>query len=100
MLANIMISLVCYDLRVMSSPDKFDGVDVFDILKNREVPVDESLRVNLKYIRTMPNGVGVIKSPRGTGKTWFDVTVALLLIYLSKKVKVWSPSNKSARTPF
>ena len=88
--------LVCQNLRTECYRDIFEEADIFGIFKDRETFIDESLRVNLEYLCEMSNEFGVVKSHWGIGKTWLDVTVALLLIHLSKKVKMCSSSEKSA----
>ena len=87
--------LVCQNLRAKSYYDIFDEIDIFKIFKNWEVFIDESLRVNLKYFRTMSNKCNVIKNLWNIDKIWFDVIVAMLFIHLNKKIKICNSSNKS-----
>ena len=44
----------------------------------------------------MPNHMGIVKGPWGTGKTKVDLVITMLLMSAGKKVKVLSPTNKAA----
>ena len=87
------------DLRIQGPTfDIFDGADIYATLATWEIAVNDTTRAALEYFRRLPNRFGIVKGPWGTGKTWLDVIVALLLLHRGHKVKVLSPSNKSADT--
>ena len=88
--------LLGQDLRTQTVVDLFDGVNIYERLAAWEIPIREDVQPALEYFRVLPNGFGLIKGPWGTGKTWLDVVITRLLISLGKRVKVLSPSNKSA----
>lgn len=87
------------DLRTTSRVNIFEGIDVQAKLQEWDIQLDNSQRAELKdYLSNMPNNLGLIKGPWGTGKTGVDVVAAMLLISHNRKVKVLSPTNKAADT--
>ena len=47
----------------------------------------------LSYFQALPNSFGLVKGPWGTGKTFLDVVITMLLLAYSKRIKVLSSSN-------
>jgi hypothetical protein len=60
------------------------------------IELDDSQKKAIEYLTHMPNNLGLIKGPWGTGKIKVDVLVTMLLMSAGKKVKVLSPTNKAA----
>lgn len=84
------------DLRTKTTCDLFEGIDVAAQLQQWGIQLDTSQMETLKYLTQMPNNLGIVKGPWGTGKTKVDVVVTMLLMSTGKKVKVLSPTNKAA----
>ena len=83
-------------LRTKTTCDLFEGINVSANLHQWSIQLDESQMKALKYFAKMPNSLGIVKGPRGTGKTKVDVVVTMLLMSTGKKVKVLNPTNKAA----
>lgn len=86
------------DLRIDKVYNLFQGIDVKGNLTLWDIKLDESQMGALEYLARMPNYLGLIKGPWGTGKTKLDVVITLLLMSADRKVKVVSPTNKAADT--
>ena len=80
----------------MTRCDLFAGIDAKAKLRERRIELSTSQWAVLGYLARASNDFGLVKGPRGTGKTKLDIVVTTLLMSANKKVKVLSPTNKAA----
>jgi len=88
--------LLGQNLLVTKSVDVFRGCDIYSKLKEWGIKMDPRLEKCLEYFRILPNMFGIVLGPWGTGKTYLDGLIAMLLIHFGFTVKVCSSTNRSA----
>ena len=85
------------DLRAtQSTMNVFKGIDVFERIAELKINLNESQRAVLTHLTKLSNGYGLFKGPPGTGKTYLDILINIVLVMAGKRCSVQSNANATA----
>jgi hypothetical protein len=89
--------LLAQDLGIHNQVDLLPGLDIGNTLSDFKFDsLNTEQRAWLHSLQALPNELGLLKGPPGTGKTVCDVAAAMLALANNGKVLVVSPTNDTA----